>query len=179
MKICAWTIAYLLNCILFILSGSGFKKRANVFAVFFMYVRIRNTVALKSSFCKTVWDIFENSMSKPFEEIRLKRLFNTSGNFDGVEFIIFYRFEKHKRRIVRNRPGILFKLRVGNPNGVRVVSLWKKSFCVENRVKKAKKSMEIIEMHTLVKIATFWTLKNLPRPQRALWGTVEFWSNNT
>jgi hypothetical protein len=28
-------------------------------------------------------------MPKPFEEIRLKRLFNTSGNFDGVEFIIF------------------------------------------------------------------------------------------
>ena len=89
MKICAWTIAYLLNCILFILSGSGFKKRAYVFAVFFMYVRIRNPIALKSPFCKTVWDIFENSMSKLFEEIRLKRLFNTSGNFDGVEFIIF------------------------------------------------------------------------------------------
>jgi uncharacterized membrane protein YciS (DUF1049 family) len=43
-----------LNCILFTLFGSGFKKRAIVFAVFFMYVRIRNTVALKSSFCKTV-----------------------------------------------------------------------------------------------------------------------------
>ena len=61
MKFCAWTIAYSLNCILFTLFGSGFKKRANVFAVFFMYVRIRNTVALKSSFCKTVWDIFEKS----------------------------------------------------------------------------------------------------------------------
>jgi hypothetical protein len=62
---------------------------------------------------------------------------------------------------------------------VRVISLWKKSFCVENRVKKAKKSMGIIEMHTLVKLFPFWTLKNLQRPLRALWGTVESGSNNT
>ncbi len=131
----------------------------------------------RALFVKPSETSLENAMLKPFEKsawsvylIPLEILTESS--------LLFYRFEKHKRRILRNRPGVQLELRVGKPNGVRVISLWKKSFCVENRVKKAKKSMEIIEMHTLVKIATFWTLKNLSRPQRALWGTVESGSNN-
>jgi hypothetical protein len=53
----------------------------------------------------------------------LKRSFNTSENFNGAEFIIFYRFESIKDEFLRNRPGIHLELRVGKPNGVRVISL--------------------------------------------------------
>jgi len=62
-------------------------------------------------------------MFKPFEKIGLKRLYNTSGNFDGAELIIFYRFEKHKRRIFEKSARHSLKLRICKPNGVRVVSL--------------------------------------------------------
>jgi hypothetical protein len=62
-------------------------------------------------------------MPKPFVEIRLKRSYDTSGIFDGAEFVIFTALMEHKRRIFEKSARHSYKLRVGKPNGVRVVSL--------------------------------------------------------
>ncbi len=153
-----------------------FKKRANVFAVFFLKFRIRSFVALRAPFVNRLRHL-RKSYVKTFWEIRLKRLYNTSGIFDGVEFIIFTALKKHKRRIFEKSARHLCKLRFGKPNGVRVVLLWKSNFLCWKTV---WKSEEIHGNCWKAYVGQNRLFLNFEKPPNALCGPVggllEFWS---
>jgi hypothetical protein len=85
----------------------------------------------------------------------LKRSFNTSGIFVAEPSLLFYRFEKHKRRIFEK--SARHSIGVARWQAERCASdlAVKEKFLCRKSCEKAKKSMGIIEKHTLVKLLPF------------------------
>jgi hypothetical protein len=173
-------IAYLLNYVFVHLSGPGLKSAPMLYRLFLNSGSVIFD-SLKASFVNRLrhcWKIF----CQTFWEIRLKRSFEklslkVSGIFNGAEFIIFTALMKHKRRIFEKSAQHSYKLRVGKPNGMRVVSLWKSNLLCWKTV---WKSEEIYGSCWKAFVGQNYLFLNFEKPPNALCGPsgglLEFWS---